>query len=106
MGRKFRGKPFSFIWSQGGDQLDFETVFGADGSGYPSVVAVSHNKKLFARMRKSFSEEHLFDFVEGILEGKGKFSTFSHSLDIVKTIKAQEGCTEEKCNDNKQEACD
>lgn len=88
VGIKFRGKPFSFIWSQGGDQLDFETIFGAEGSGYPSVVAVSHNKKLFSRMRKSFSEEHLNDFAEAILEGKGKFQTFNHNIDNIKTITA------------------
>jgi hypothetical protein len=75
--RKFRGKPFTFVWSQGGDQYDFETIFGAEGSGYPSVIAISHGKKLFAKMRKAFDEDHLETFVNDILEGNGRFSTYS-----------------------------
>jgi hypothetical protein len=48
--RKFRGKPFTFVWSQGGDQYDFETIFGAEGSGYqPWQEAFRKNEKGFRR---------------------------------------------------------
>ncbi len=44
VGLKFKGKPFKFLWSQGGDQLDLEDKLGVSGIGYPSVVAVFEPK--------------------------------------------------------------
>jgi len=97
--KKFRGKPFTFIWSQGGDQYDFEVLFGAEGSGYPSVIAVHHGKKLFSKMKKAFDEEHLEAFVNDILEGKGKFATYTKEPNNLKTIEEQkEGCDEHQCS--------
>lgn len=106
MGKKFRGKPFVFLWAQGGDQYDFETIFGAEGSGYPSVIAISkfgryvgHAKKVFSKMRKSFDEEHLEAFVTDILDGKGRFSSFKQEPNNIKTLEAQKeaGCDEDHC---------
>jgi hypothetical protein len=37
---KFRGKPFKFLWSQGGDHFEFEERLGATGVGYPVVVSI------------------------------------------------------------------
>lgn len=71
-----RRKPFSFMWSQGGDQYDFEVAFGADGAGYPAVVAISESRKVFSKMLKSFNEGHLEDFVGSLIGKNGRFSTF------------------------------
>ena len=39
-----RGKPIYFLWSQGGDQFDFEEQMHLS-FGYPAVVALNYNKK-------------------------------------------------------------
>lgn len=40
VGLRFKGKPFKFLWSQGGDQFELEEKLGVSGIGYPSVVAI------------------------------------------------------------------
>ena len=40
---EMRGKPISFLWTQGGDYFEFEEAMGL-GTGYPAMFAVSHNK--------------------------------------------------------------
>lgn len=52
---KFRGKPFKFIWVQGGDHFAFEEAIGVSGIGYPNVVALLESKRIFGRLLKSFS---------------------------------------------------
>lgn len=69
-------KPFSFLWSQGGDQYDFEVAFGAEGSGYPVVLAISEARRLSSKMLKSFSEPHFNDFVESLLGKQGRYTAF------------------------------
>ena len=59
VGLKFRGKPFKFLWSQGGDHFDFEEKLGAVGVGYPVVSIIYESKKLFGKLKKSFNEENL-----------------------------------------------
>ena len=68
---KFRGKPFKFIWVQGGDQFELEEKLGVSGIGYPSVVAIFENKKVFGKLKRSFSEENLENFLNDILNNKG-----------------------------------
>lgn len=55
VGLKFRGKPFKFLWSQGGDHFDFEEKLGAVGVGYPVVSIIYESKKLFGKLKKSFN---------------------------------------------------
>ena len=55
VGLKMRGKPFKFLWAQGGDHFEFEEKIGAVGVGYPVVTVIYEAKKLFGKLRKSFS---------------------------------------------------
>ena len=58
----FRGKPFKFIWAQGGDHFEVEEKLGISGVGYPSVVAIFNSKNVFGRMKRAFSQENLQQF--------------------------------------------
>lgn len=58
VGIKFRGKPFKFIWSQGGDHFEFEEKLGAVGVGYPVVTVIYETKKYFGKLRRAFSIEN------------------------------------------------
>ena len=71
--KKFIGKPFNFLWSQGGDQFDWEESMNL-GFGYPAVVAITVAKKKFATMRSSWSKEKLISFVNGLAMNKEYFS--------------------------------
>jgi len=92
----FRGKPFTFLWSQGGDQYGMEELFSVSGSGYPSVVAVSSKKNVFAVMRAALSKDSLNDFVKGLVAGKGGFVPYNEAIKI-KEVEAWDG------KDKKQE---
>jgi hypothetical protein len=52
VGLKFRGKPFKFMWTQGGDHFDLEEKLGAVGVGYPVITIVYEGKKLFGKLKK------------------------------------------------------
>lgn len=74
VGLKFRGKPFKFLWSQGGDHFEVEEKLGISGVGYPSLAAIFHNKNVFGKLRKSFNQENLESYLNEILKNKAKFT--------------------------------
>jgi len=53
---KYKKQPIQFHWSQGGDQLQLEEAVDVGGSGYPSVVAISGAKKVYAIMRSAMTK--------------------------------------------------
>lgn len=53
---KFKGKPFKFLWAQGGDHFEVEERLGVAGVGYPSVSVVFHAKNLHGKLKRSFSQ--------------------------------------------------
>ena len=59
VGLKFRGKPYKFVWAQGGDHFEFEEKLGAVGVGYPVVAVIYEAKKYYGKLRKAFSVENL-----------------------------------------------
>ena len=81
--------PFNFLWSQGGDQYDFEVAFGAEGAGYPAILAVSEARRVSSKMIKSLSEDHLTEFVDSLLGKKGKFTTFRGDSPKLREIKEE-----------------
>lgn len=75
-----RGKPFTFLWSQGGDQYAMEDLFSVAGSGYPSVVAISSKKNVYAVMRAAFSKDSINDFVKSLVAGKAGFIPYNEAI--------------------------
>lgn len=73
-GLKFKGKPFKFLWAQGGDHFEVEEKLNVAGVGYPSVAAVFHAKGLTGKLKRSFSQDNLEHFLTEILSNKAKFS--------------------------------
>lgn len=88
MGLKFRGKPFKFLWSQGGDHFDFEEKLGAVGVGYPVISVIYESKKVFGKLRKSFNAENMENFLNDILNNKARFNKLP-PLEKLKTIKVE-----------------
>lgn len=52
-----KSKPLSFLWAQGGDNFDFEESFQCAG-GYPSVLAISHKKNVYAKLKGVFNKDN------------------------------------------------
>lgn len=74
IGLKYRGKPFKFLWAQAGDHFEFEEKLGTVGVGYPVVVAIYQSKSVFSKLRKSFSEENVDNYLTDILKNKMRFN--------------------------------
>lgn len=47
---------------------------GAVGVGYPVITIVYESKKLFGKLKKSFNEENLENFLNEILSNKARFN--------------------------------
>lgn len=73
------------MWSQGGDQYDFEEKLNVGGSGYPSAIAISHKKNIYQIFKGSFKKKDLETFVSRLLSGRGSFSTLVPLPKIKKT---------------------
>lgn len=71
---KYKGKPFKFLWAQGGDHFEVEEKLNVAGVGYPSAAAVFHAKNLTGKLKRSFNQEHLDQFVSEIISNKAKFT--------------------------------
>merc|ERR1711862_164298 len=83
--KKTTGKPFNYLWSQGGDQFDFEESMNL-GMGYPTVVAVVAGKKKFSVMRRAWSKENLEGFVNGLAMNKEYFYDLRELPTKLKTV--------------------
>jgi hypothetical protein len=72
--------------------------------GYPVINIVYESKKLFGKLKKSFSEENLENFLNDILSNKARFNKLP-TIEKLKTIKVEkeaayggdEGCGEDLC---------
>ena len=103
----FRGKPFKFMWAQGGDHFDVEEKLGISGVGYPSVVIIFQSKGLYGKLKKAFSGENLQHFVSETLSNKAKFSKLVE-LPKFKTVEKETvneegGCGEDLCTQPPEE---
>ena len=85
----FKGKPITYLWSQGGDQYQLESNLGLD-SGFPAVVALSFKKNVYSIMRGSFNKENLISFTNGLISGKEAFKTVGE-MPSIKTVEAWDG---------------
>lgn len=63
------GVPCTFMWSQGGDQFEFEEKLNL-GFGFPAVVAVHLKKGKFGVHRGSFEQEGLRGFLTSLMSGR------------------------------------
>ncbi|KAL0587064.1 hypothetical protein ABG067_003404 [Albugo candida] len=70
-----RGKPFRFGWIQGGDQPEIERAFELS-FGFPSLVAVSFDRKRYVVQRGAFSAPDIADFLHGLLHGRESTTAF------------------------------
>lgn len=78
MAGKNRGA-VEIIWSQGGDQLEYERKLNLS-FGYPAVVALSLEKGRFAIMKGEFTEFKLSAFITGLLYGKERLGELPKNM--------------------------
>jgi protein disulfide-isomerase A6 len=69
LAKEFRGKPLSFVWSEGGAQPDLENALGVT-TGYPALSVISSEKKIGATQKLSWSLKNCKSFLNGVLSGR------------------------------------
>lgn len=67
--RSAGGVPATFLWSQGGDQYEFEEKLNL-GFGFPALVAISRKKGIFVIHRGTFTEQSVRTFISGLSSPK------------------------------------
>ena len=68
----FRGKPFEFLWSEGGAQQALEKEL--DLSNYPSLGVVHVNKGASSVLRLSWSKKNIKNYLEGLVSGSERLA--------------------------------
>jgi len=79
-------KPFTFLWSEMGQQSDVdEALTGAFGgiAFPPALVAVNARKERYVMMTGAFSEEGINRFIGGIISGAEKTSKLERTPKVV-----------------------
>jgi protein disulfide-isomerase A6 len=64
-----RLNPVTIVWSQGGDQYEFEEALGL-GSGYPAVVAIHVGKMKYAIMKGAFNKKNVDTWINTVITGR------------------------------------
>jgi len=84
-----RMNPISIVWSQGGDQYEFEESLSL-GSGYPSLVAIHAGKMKYAVMKGAFSKKNIDSWINSLVSGREALFDL-RSLPKVKDIERWDG---------------
>ncbi|KAL6763389.1 thioredoxin-like protein [Haematococcus lacustris] len=88
---KFKDRPFSYLWAQGGSQPELEANLEVGGFGYPAVVAFKPGDAKYSLARGAFELNHLVDFVEGIRKGREAVLAVKGSLADLRSTPAWDG---------------
>ena len=81
--KKNLGKPFNFVWVSGGDNGDLENQLGL-GFGWPAVVVINKQKKLYSVMRGSFGAKQIGEMLDSIMIGKMRLNKMPADLKFKK----------------------
>ena len=82
---KHKGKPLSFLWSEGGSNFDFEDSFGL-GFGFPALIAIHNGKKKYAVMRSHYNASGIDKFIGDLMVGRVQIQSF-YQIPQIKTKK-------------------
>jgi protein disulfide-isomerase A6 len=61
---KYKDRPFSYLWAEGGSQPNLEAAFEVGGYGYPALIAFNPGEGRWAPMKGAFEAEQLSHFIE------------------------------------------
>jgi len=89
--KKFKGKPFSFVWAEAGTQEKLANAMDIGGSGYPAVAVINAKKLRFGKHVGAFTEEAIGDFMKDVLSGKVKTVKVGDAVPAVETSSAWDG---------------
>jgi len=84
------GVPCTFLWSQGGDQYEFESKLNL-GFGFPALVAIHMKKGKYGIHRGSFVQESIRGFLTSLMSGKVPLNDLPKDLPKIYKADAWDG---------------
>lgn len=80
----------SFLWAEAGDHQELQDQFSLY-SGFPSVLLINPQRRVFSIMKSSFTEENFEEWLKDILNRKGgrRFGQYSKSLTFGNVAEAE-----------------
>mmetsp|Transcript_11681 Transcript_11681/g.21053 ORF Transcript_11681/g.21053 Transcript_11681/m.21053 type:complete len:470 (-) Transcript_11681:187-1596(-) len=88
---QFKGRPFSFLWVEGGAHSALESNVDVGGYGYPAVVALSPKKGVFVTMKTALETGHLKTWIESLRKGGEKTARINGELVELSAVEAWDG---------------
>jgi protein disulfide-isomerase A6 len=80
---KYKDRPFSYLWAEGGAQPGLEANFGVGGYGYPALIAFNPGKAKYANLKSAFEDKPVKAFIESVRLGFERVATVSGPLATV-----------------------
>ena len=88
--KSMRGKPISFVWSEGGAQPALEKSLEVNAN-YPTLSILSGEKGVYATQRSSWSKRNSQAFLNGIISGTEKKSALKGDMPKIDSVKTWDG---------------
>jgi len=83
-------KPITFLWLQGGDQLELEEQLRL-GFGYPALIALNMSKKRFSVHKGTFQKDSINSFINGLMTGTARLEELPQNLKEIKKTEKWNG---------------
>eukprot|EP00200_Dunaliella_tertiolecta_P006573 CAMPEP_0202346832 /NCGR_PEP_ID=MMETSP1126-20121109/5451_1 /ASSEMBLY_ACC=CAM_ASM_000457 /TAXON_ID=3047 /ORGANISM="Dunaliella tertiolecta, Strain CCMP1320" /LENGTH=437 /DNA_ID=CAMNT_0048938291 /DNA_START=34 /DNA_END=1347 /DNA_ORIENTATION=- len=88
---KYKDRPFSYLWAQGGSQPELESSVGVGGFGYPALVALKPKDGRYSPFQSAFEQQHITEFVDSIRKGGAVVLSVQGDVGPVRSVEKWDG---------------
>ena len=88
--KSLRGKPVTFVWSEGGAQPELENALETNNN-FPTLSILSAEKGVYATQKASWSKKNSQAFLNGVITGTEKKSKLSGGMPSAVSVKVWDG---------------
>jgi protein disulfide-isomerase A6 len=88
--KEFRGKPFNFVWAEGGAHEELESVLDVN-SVYPTISVLSNDKGVYSTLKLSWNLKNIKSFLNGVLAGSEKITKLAKKDYKISKVVAWDG---------------
>lgn len=80
---RYKDRPFSWFWAEGGSQPKLEANMDIGGFGFPAFVALSPSKGKYATLKGAFEADALKEFMDSVRSGGSQTYNINGELSAI-----------------------
>ena len=88
--KEFRGKPFNFVWTEGGTHEELESALDVNNV-YPTISVLSNDKGVYSTLKLSWNSKNIKSFLNGVLAGSENITKLAKKDYKISKVAAWDG---------------